>query len=64
MSVAFFSSVEVDRVLRKEANMDCVTPSNPHGLEKGYGIPNGESLTIYDVLEKTDCNRFCTKETK
>ncbi|XP_053616538.1 DNA polymerase subunit gamma-1, mitochondrial [Plodia interpunctella] len=52
LSVAFFTSVEVDRVLRKEADMDCVTPSNPHGLEKGYGIPNGESLNIFDVLEK------------
>ncbi|CAH2088262.1 unnamed protein product [Euphydryas editha] len=52
MSVAFFTSVEVDQVLRKEANLCCTTPSNPHGLEKGYGIPNGESLTIFDVLEK------------
>ncbi|XP_045453407.1 DNA polymerase subunit gamma-1, mitochondrial [Melitaea cinxia] len=52
MSVAFFTSVEVDQVLRKEANLCCTTPSNPHGLEKGYGIPNGESLTIFDILEK------------
>nr|XP_026498302.1 DNA polymerase subunit gamma-1, mitochondrial [Vanessa tameamea] len=52
MSVAFFTSVEVDQVLRKEANLCCTTPSNPHGLEKGYGIPDGESLTIFDVLEK------------
>ncbi|CAK1542741.1 unnamed protein product [Leptosia nina] len=52
LSVAFFTSVEVDRVLRKEANLNCATPSNPHGLENGYGIPNGESLTIFNVLEK------------
>ncbi|CAN8000692.1 unnamed protein product [Ixodes hexagonus] len=52
-SVAFFSSVEVDTVLRKEVDMDCVTPSNPHGLKKGYGIPAGEALDIYAVLEKT-----------
>ncbi|CAB3241452.1 unnamed protein product [Arctia plantaginis] len=52
LSVAFFTSVEVDQVLRKESNLSCTTPSNPHGLEKGYGIPNGESLNIFDVLEK------------
>ncbi|XP_052744548.1 DNA polymerase subunit gamma-1, mitochondrial isoform X2 [Bicyclus anynana] len=57
MSVAFFTSVEVDQVLRKEANLCCTTPSNPHGLEKGYGIPHGESLTIFDVLEKCNSNK-------
>lgn len=53
MSVAFFSSVEVDTVLRKECNLDCKTPSNPHGLEKGYMIKNGESLSVQDCIEKT-----------
>lgn len=52
-SVAFFSSVEVDKVLRKEASDDCITPSNPHGLQKGYGIPPGESLDIYATIEKS-----------
>ncbi|CAD6996853.1 unnamed protein product [Ceratitis capitata] len=52
MSVAFFSSVEVDTVLRKDSTMDCKTPSNPHGLHIGYGIPPGESLNIYDALSK------------
>jgi DNA polymerase gamma 1 len=51
-SVAFFTSVEVDTVLRKEANQDCCTPSNPHGLNRGYGIPQGESLDIYQALHK------------
>ena len=41
-SVAFFSAVDVDKVLRKEPTMDCVTPSNPLGLEKGHGIPPGK----------------------
>ena len=40
-SVAFFSAVDVDRVLRKEPTMDCKTPSNPLGLEKGHNIPHG-----------------------
>ncbi|KAM8715192.1 hypothetical protein ACLKA7_002267 [Drosophila subpalustris] len=52
MSVAFFSSVEVDTVLRKECTMDCVTPSNPHGLKIGYGIAPGQSLTIQEAIDK------------
>lgn len=55
-SVAFFSSVEVDKILRKEANDDCVTPSNPHGMKKGYGIPAGESLNIYETIKKSGGN--------
>lgn len=51
-SVAFFSSVEIDKVLRKEAKLDCQTPSNPHGLQRGYGIENGESLDVYQAIEK------------
>lgn len=57
LSVAFFTSVEVDQVLRKESNLCCTTPSNPHGLEKGYGIQNGESLNIFEVLEKCEINK-------
>ncbi|XP_066950495.1 DNA polymerase subunit gamma-1 isoform X1 [Macrobrachium rosenbergii] len=52
-SVAFFSSVDIDQVLRKEPHLDCVTPSNPDGLWKGYGIPPGESLDIERILEIT-----------
>lgn len=51
-SVAFFSSVEIDKALRKEADDDCISPSNPHGMEKGYGIPPGESLDIYETIKK------------
>ncbi|XP_058059901.1 DNA polymerase subunit gamma-1, mitochondrial [Anopheles bellator] len=51
-SVAFFATVEVDRVLRKEAQHDCRTPSNPHGMSAGYGVPDGESLDIYQTLAK------------
>ncbi|KAJ2931197.1 hypothetical protein H1R20_g5903, partial [Candolleomyces eurysporus] len=45
--VAFFSAVDVDKVLRKEVFMPCVTPSQP------TPIPPGESLDIVEVLEKT-----------
>ena len=47
IGVAFFSAVDVDFVLRKEVDMDCVTPSQPNPL------PHGESLDIKAVLEKT-----------
>lgn len=40
-SVAFFSAVDIDQCLRKEVNMDCVTPSNPAGLDRRFGIPQG-----------------------
>lgn len=46
--VAFFSAVDIDRVLRKEVDMPCVTPSQP------IPIPSGESLDILKVLEKTN----------
>lgn len=45
-SVAFFSEVDIDHVLRKEVTLDCVTPSQPQP------IPPGESLNIVELLEK------------
>ncbi|KAL2002149.1 hypothetical protein VTN02DRAFT_538 [Thermoascus thermophilus] len=45
-SCAYFSAVDIDHVLRKEVNMDCVTPSHPHK------IPHGESLDINALLDK------------
>ena len=44
--MAFFSAVDVDNVLRKEVDMDCITPSNPHP------IPHGTTQTIQDTLQK------------
>ncbi|CAO1413192.1 unnamed protein product [Diamesa serratosioi] len=51
-SVAFFTSVEVDTILRKEAGSDCKTPSNPHGFSNGYSIKEGESLDIYEAIKR------------
>jgi DNA polymerase gamma 1 len=45
-SCAFFSAVDVDHVLRKEVDMDCITPSHPDK------IPHGESLDIRQLMEK------------
>lgn len=45
-SCAYFSAVDIDHVLRKEVNMDCVTPSHPHK------IPHGETLDIVQLLQK------------
>uniref|UniRef100_A0A8D8WS17 DNA polymerase subunit gamma-1 n=1 Tax=Cacopsylla melanoneura TaxID=428564 RepID=A0A8D8WS17_9HEMI len=52
LSISFFSGVEIDKVLRKESDNDCKTPSNPYGLHKGYGIPPGEILDIYQTIER------------
>jgi DNA polymerase gamma 1 len=51
--VAFFSGVDIDTCLRKEPDLDFVSPSNPNGLEKGYGINKGECKNIYEILEVT-----------
>ncbi|XP_069767303.1 DNA polymerase subunit gamma-1 isoform X2 [Narcine bancroftii] len=53
-SVAFFSAVDIDHCLRKEVTMDCQTPSNIAGLQRRYGIPQGEALDIYQIIEKTN----------
>ena len=47
-SCAFFSAIDIDHVLRKEVNMDCITPSHPHK------IPHGESLDIEQLIAKGD----------
>ncbi|TFK38611.1 DNA polymerase family A-domain-containing protein [Crucibulum laeve] len=46
--VAFFFGVDIDKVLRKEVDMPCVTPSQPNP------IPPGECLDITGVLKKTN----------
>ena len=47
-SCAYFSAVDIDHVLRKEVDMDCVTPSHPER------IPHGETLDISQLLEKNE----------
>ncbi|KAI5251557.1 DNA polymerase gamma [Aureobasidium subglaciale] len=47
-SCAYFSAVDVDTVLRKEVDMDCITPSHT------TPIPAGESLDILQLLAKGD----------
>lgn len=45
-SVAFFSAVDIDHVLRKETNMSCLTPSNKEEISEGM------SLTITELIEE------------
>ncbi|PFH63240.1 hypothetical protein XA68_15874 [Ophiocordyceps unilateralis] len=45
-SCAYFSAVDIDHVLRKEVDMECVTPSHP------TPIAPGESLDIKTLLDK------------
>lgn len=47
-SCAYFSAVDIDHVLRKEVDMDCITPSHT------TPIPHGESLDIMTLLKKGD----------
>ncbi|KAI6091185.1 DNA polymerase family A [Hypoxylon rubiginosum] len=47
-SCAYFSAIDIDHVLRKEVDMDCVTPSH------STPISPGESLDIKQLLEKGD----------
>ena len=54
--VAYFSTVDVDRVMRKDPLSDCQTPSNPQGLLNGFGIDKGEPLTIDDIIKLTGSN--------
>ncbi|KAI4138470.1 MAG: hypothetical protein L6R39_006775 [Caloplaca ligustica] len=45
-SCAYFSAVDIDHVLRKEVDMDCITPSHP------TKIAHGESLDMEGLLQK------------
>lgn len=51
-SCAFFSAVDIDGVLRKEVDMECVTPSH------ATPIAAGESLDIAGLLAKGDAARL------
>jgi len=53
MSVAFFSSVEIDSVLRKDVHDEAVTPSNPEGITKEFNSLPGQALNIFEVITKT-----------
>ncbi|KAL8370360.1 hypothetical protein RB595_000642 [Gaeumannomyces hyphopodioides] len=45
-SAAYFSAVDIDHILRKEVDMDCITPSHTEP------IPHGESLDITALLDR------------
>lgn len=45
--VGFFAQIDVDKVLRKEADDPCVTPSHPEP------IPAGKAFDIYETLQET-----------
>lgn len=45
LSVAFFSAVDIDKVLRKEVHLSCITPSNKQPISPG------QALDIYKLLQ-------------
>ncbi|KAK6351145.1 DNA-directed DNA polymerase gamma mip1 [Orbilia javanica] len=49
-SCAFFSAVDIDHVLRKEVDLNCITPSNPSE------IPSGESVDMEGLLLKEEAH--------
>jgi DNA polymerase gamma 1 len=51
-SCAYFSAVDIDHVLRKEVDMECITPSHQ------TPIPPGESIDITTLLEKGEAARL------
>ncbi|KAI8662623.1 hypothetical protein LRP88_06835 [Fusarium phalaenopsidis] len=51
-SCAYFSAVDIDHVLRKEVDMECITPSHQ------APIPPGESIDITTLLEKGEAARL------
>ncbi|KAJ2721930.1 DNA-directed DNA polymerase gamma mip1 [Coemansia sp. Benny D115] len=55
-SVAFFSAVDVDHVLRKEVDMDCLTPTNT------TPIPVGQSYVISETLKLTRGGKLESQE--
>lgn len=57
-SCAFFSAVDIDHVLRKEVDMDCITPSHP------VAIPPGKSLDIQQLLMRDDSMLIGGKDLK
>ena len=54
LSVAFFTTVELDTTIRKDVDDEAVTPSNPEGISRQWGVKPGEALNIYELLEKTN----------
>ncbi|RVD88516.1 uncharacterized protein DFL_002698 [Arthrobotrys flagrans] len=56
-SCAFFSAVDIDHVLRKEVDLDCVTPSNPDP------IPPGESVDMEGILANEEARLPLEEET-
>eukprot|EP01134_Creolimax_fragrantissima_P001421 CFRG1421T1 len=48
LGIAFFEAIDLDTVLRKEVDMDCITPSNSEA------IAHGRSLDIYSTIKETN----------
>ncbi len=58
LGCAFFAQVDIDKVLRKEADDPCVTPSHPEA------IPVGVALDIEQILKYTQGSLYKNGESK
>lgn len=58
VSIAFFSAVDIDFCLRKEVDMDCLTPSNKVALAPGRRMSIFQSIEVMKgTLGSSDCYR-------
>ncbi|GMM30658.1 DNA-directed DNA polymerase gamma [Martiniozyma asiatica (nom. inval.)] len=53
-SCAFFSAVDIDWILRKEVDFECVTPSSPEKLPSGESLDIGQLLNVPEVKSMLD----------
>lgn len=58
LSCAFFSSVDIDHVLRKEVDLDCVTLSHPNPIKPGSSIDIFNTLKVCSTLDKPNSSKF------
>ncbi|KAI8147388.1 DNA polymerase family A-domain-containing protein [Fennellomyces sp. T-0311] len=58
-SVAFFSAVDIDHVLRKEPTMTCVTPSHSEKIQEGVSHTLEDTLTELEKATHSSRNNVC-----
>ncbi|KAI9263373.1 DNA polymerase family A-domain-containing protein [Phascolomyces articulosus] len=58
-SVAFFSAVDIDHVLRKEPNMPCTTPSHEERIKEGVSCTIEDTLRDLEAVTQKSRNDIC-----
>ncbi|KAI9492160.1 DNA polymerase family A-domain-containing protein [Zychaea mexicana] len=58
-SVAFFSAVDIDHVLRKEPSMPCTTPSHEEKIKEGVTCTVDDTLCELEAVTQQSRNNVC-----